>query len=148
MVREHHRRNVWLIAGAVLALALPGASLAASATIDTPLTAEPGDVQRGKAVAVNSDLGNCLICHAVPIPEVPEGASGDIGPSLGGVGSRMTAGELRQRIVNPKAIDPQTVMPAYFVSDGLVRVQRQYAGKTILTAQQVEDLIAFLLTLK
>ena len=148
MVREHHRRNVWLIAAAALALAWPGASLAASATIDTPLTAEPGDVQRGKAVAVNSDLGNCLICHAVPIPEVPEGAAGDIGPSLGGVGSRMTAGELRQRIVNPKAIDPQTVMPAYFVSDGLVRVQRQYAGKTILTAQQVEDLIAFLLTLK
>jgi len=148
MVREHHRRNVWLIAAAALALAWPGASLAASATIDAPLTAEPGDVQRGKAVAVNSDLGNCLICHAVPIPEVPEGASGDIGPSLGGVGSRMTAGELRQRIVNPKAIDPQTVMPAYFVSDGLVRVQRQYAGKTILTAQQVEDLIAFLLTLK
>jgi len=148
MVREHHRRNVWLIAAAALALAWPGASLAASATIDAPLTAEPGDVQRGKAVAVNSDLGNCLICHAVPIPEVPEGAAGDIGPSLGGVGSRMTAGELRQRIVNPKAIDPQTVMPAYFVSDGLVRVQRQYAGKTILTAQQVEDLIAFLLTLK
>jgi len=149
MVREHHRRNVWLSAALALALALPSAGAAQDgASLEEPLTAEPGNVQRGKAVAVNSDLGNCLICHAIPIPEVPDGAAGDIGPSLGGVGSRLTAGEMRQRIVDPKALDPQTVMPAYFVSDGLVRVQTQYAGKTILTAQQIEDLVAFLLTLK
>lgn len=147
MVRHHHLRNVWLTAAVALAIA-GGTALSAERAIEQPLTDQPGDVQRGKAVAVNSDLGNCLICHAIPIPEVPEGASGDIGPSLAGVGTRMTAGELRQRIVDPKAIDPQTVMPAYFVSDGLVRVQSQYAGKTILTAQQIEDLVAFLLTLK
>lgn len=113
-----------------------------------PLTSEPGDAQRGKAVAVNSDMGNCLICHQIPIPEVPEGAAGDIGPPLAGVGSRLSASELRQRIVNPKEIDPDTLMPAYFVSTGLNRVQAKYAGRTILSTQQVEDLVAYLGTLK
>lgn len=148
MVPQHHRRHVRLIAAAFALGLLAPAVHAQTPSLDRPLTDVPGDIQRGKAVAVNSDLGNCLICHHVPIAEVPEGASGDIGPSLGGIGSRMTAGELRQRIVDPKVIDPDTVMPAYFVSDGLVRVQQQYAGKTILTAQQIEDLVAFLETLK
>lgn len=113
-----------------------------------PLTDVPGQVQRGKAVAVNSDLGNCLICHAMPIPEVPAGASGDLGPSLDGVGTRLSAAELRQRIVDPKVLNPDTIMPAYFVSEGLTRVQAIHQGQTILTAQQIEDLIVFLETLK
>lgn len=147
MVPEHHHRNVRLTAAVLLALGI-GHAVAQAPVMDTPLTAEAGDPLRGKAVAVNSDMGNCLICHRVPIPEVPEGASGDIGPDLAGVGSRLTAGELRQRIANPKAVDPDTVMPAYFVADGLNRVEAQYVGKTILTAQQVEDLVAYLGTLK
>lgn len=130
------------------ALALTGTASAAQPTIDQPLTGQPGDPARGKAVAVNSDLGNCIICHRIPVSEVPDGAFGDIGPDLAGIGSRLTAPELRQRIVDPKQIDPDTVMPAYFVKDGLTRVQPQYQGKTILTAQQVEDLISYLLTLK
>ena len=113
-----------------------------------PLTDMPGDAARGKAVAVNSDMGNCLICHHMPIAEVPEGAAGDIGPDLAGVGARLSGPELRQRIVDPKAIDPETVMPAYYVADGLYRVQHKYEGKTILTAQQVEDLVAYLESLK
>lgn len=113
-----------------------------------PLTNVPGDVARGKAVAVNSDMGNCLICHQMPIAEVPEGAAGDIGPDLAGVGSRLSVPELRQRVVDPKAINPETVMPAYYVANGLYRVQHRYEGKTILTAQQVEDLVAYLETLK
>lgn len=113
-----------------------------------PLTTKPGDPQRGKAVAVNSDLGNCLICHQITMPEVPAGASGDIGPPLDGVGSRLSAGELRQRIVDPRTIDPDTLMPAYYSTTGLTRVDPRYADKPILTAQQVEDLIAYLLTLK
>ncbi|MDB5586318.1 MAG: SoxX [Devosia sp.] len=128
-------------------LLAPGVALA-QAGITQPLTDVPGDVARGKAVAVNSDLGNCSICHHIPVAEIPDGANGDIGPPLDGVGSRLTAAELRQRIVNPKALDPDTLMPAYFTTEGLTRVQTQYAGKTILSAQQVEDLIAFLLTLK
>lgn len=143
MVRDHHRRNVRLIA-ALLLLTSP----LAAQEMAQPLTEQPGDAARGKAVAVNSDLGNCLICHAIPIPEVPEGAAGDLGPSLGGVGARLSAAELRQRIVDPKSINPDTIMPAYFVTDGLTRVQSQYAGKPVLTAQQIEDLVAYLVTLK
>lgn len=112
------------------------------------LTGVPGDVQRGKAVAVNSDLGNCLICHQLTIPEVLAGASGDIGPSLDGVGSRLDSTQIRQRIVDPKAIDPDTVMPAYYVASGLNRVQQKYEGQAILSAQQVEDLVAYLGTLQ
>lgn len=144
MVPEHHGRNVRLVA----ALLLFGVGSAQAQGMPDPLTPVPGDSVRGKAVAVNSDMGNCLICHHMPIPEVPEGASGDIGPDLDGVGSRLSAAELRQRIVDPKAIDADTVMPAYFVSEGLNRVQARYAGKTILTGQQVEDLVAYLTTLK
>lgn len=117
-------------------------------SLPASLTGVPGDVQRGKAVAVNSDLGNCLICHQLTIPEVLAGASGDIGPSLDGVGSRLDPAQIRQRIVDPKAIDPDTVMPAYYVASGLNRVQQKYEGQTILSAQQVEDLVAYLGTLQ
>lgn len=147
MVPEHHHRNVRLTAAALLILGTGGA-LAQGPALPDPLTAEPGDAARGKAVAVNSDMGNCVICHHIPVPELPEGAAGDIGPDLAGVGDRLTAAELRQRIVNPKAIDPDTVMPAYYVATGLTRVEGKYEGKPILTAQQVEDLIAYLETLK
>ena len=146
MVPEHHRRNVRL-AGVLLAL-LAGGEAMAQPVMTEPLTDVPGDAARGKAVAVNSDMGNCLICHHMPIAEVPEGAAGDIGPDLAGVGARLSAAELRQRIVDPKAINPETVMPAYHVADGLYRVQKKYEGASILTAQQVEDLVAYLETLK
>jgi sulfur-oxidizing protein SoxX len=125
-----------------------GGALAQGPIMPEPLTAEPGNPARGKAVAVNSDMGNCVVCHHLPVPELPEGAAGDIGLDLAGVGSRLTVAELRQRVVNAKAIDPDTVMPAYHVTQGLTRVQHEYAGKPILTAQQVEDLVAYLETLK
>lgn len=138
------RRPLCLIAAGVLLLA-GGAS---GRDMPQPLAASPGDARRGKAVAVNSDLGNCVICHAIPIPELPAGATGDLGPPLAGVASRLTAADLRQRIVDPRKISPGTIMPAYFTTEGLYRVQKRYAGKTILTGQQIEDLIAFLETLK
>ena len=147
MVPEHHHRNVRLAVAVLLAFGAGGA-LAQAPIMPEPLTAEPGNPARGKAVAVNSDMGNCVICHHLPVPELPEGAAGDIGPDLAGVGSRLTVAELRQRVVNAKAIDPDTVMPAYHVTQGLTRVQHEYAGKPILTAQQVEDLVAYLETLK
>lgn len=147
MVPEHHHRNVRLAAAVLLALGT-GSALAQAPAMPVPLTGEPGNPARGKAVAVNSDMGNCVICHHLPVPELPEGAAGDIGPDLAGVGSRLTVPELRQRVVNAKAIDPDTVMPAYHVSGGLTRVQQKYVGKPILTAQQVEDLVAYLATLK
>lgn len=130
----------------MLATCWIGPALAQS--LPQPLTDSAGDAARGKAVAVNSDLGNCLICHEITMPEVPPGAAGDIGPSLDGVGSRLSAAELRQRIVDPRQIEPETIMPAYHSTDGLVRVAGQYQDQPILSAQQVEDLIAYLLTLK
>ncbi len=146
MVQFDHAGNVRLIV-LLAGLALSSA-VSAAPTMEQPLTDQPGDPARGKAVAVNSDMGNCIICHHIPVAEVPEGAFGDIGPDLAGVGSRLSEPELRQRIVDAKQINPESMMPSYFLKDGLTRVQAQYAGKTILTAQQVEDLVAYLMTLK
>ena len=152
MVREHHYRHVRLIGVAILAL-LPVAAGAVEPLvpfdvvgdgIPAPLTRQPGDARRGKAIAVNSDQGNCLICHVLPIPEAP--VFGDLGPPLGGIGSRMSAAQLRLRIVDPKRINPATIMPGYYRIDGLTRVAGKYAGRPILSAQEIEDLIAYLRT--
>ena len=90
--------------------------------------------------------GDCIICHAMPLPQ--RQFHGNVGPPLDGVGSRYTAGELRLRIVDPKVINPETVMPAYYKVEGLHRALDRYRGQPILTAQQVEDVVAYLLTLK
>ena len=147
MVRHHHQRNVRLIA-VIAALTAATAVGAAPAGMPQPLTATPGDAHRGAAIALDANKGNCIICHAIPSPNVPQGAAGDLGPPLAGVGARLTAAELRARIVDPKRISPDTIMPGYYVTQGLTRVQAKYAGKTILSAQDIEDLVAFLETLK
>jgi sulfur-oxidizing protein SoxX len=82
----------------------------------------------------------------MPLPQRP--FHGNVGPPLDSVGNRFTAGELRLRLVDPKAINPETVMPAYYKVEGLHRVLDRYRDKPILTAQQVEDVVAYLLTLK
>jgi sulfur-oxidizing protein SoxX len=97
---------------------------------------------------VNSSQGNCIICHHVPISELPAGAFGDLGPSLSGVGGRLSEGELRLRVVDSKVINPDTIMPAYHRVTGLKQVHPTYQGKPILSAREVEDLVAFLVTLK
>jgi sulfur-oxidizing protein SoxX len=114
--------------------------------IPAPLTNEPGNP--GRALVAIRDVNNvtCLICHKMPIQGEPD--PGDIGPSLDGVGSRYTAGELRLRLVDPKAINPDTIMPAYYRIEGLNRVLEQYRDKPIYTAQQIEDVVAYLLLLK
>ncbi len=113
--------------------------------IPDSLTGKPGDPTLGARVAASRTLGNCLACHALPMPE--EKLQGDVGPDLRGVASRLSAGELRLRVVNPKLVDPQTAMPAYYRVDGLYRVRRDLVGKPILTAAQVEDVVAYLATL-
>ena len=113
--------------------------------IARPLTATAGDAARGREIIVGRD-GNCLFCHA--IPETRERFMGNIGPPLSSVGSRLTAGQLRLRIVDPTRITPEVAMPAYHRVDGLNEVAPAYRGKPILDAQQVEDVIAYLLTLK
>ena len=115
-------------------------------TIPKALTDQPGDPENGRAVAIHRKKGNCLACHILPIPE--QSFHGEIGPDLNGVAGRYDAGELRLRLVDPKVINPDTIMPAYYRSNGLHRVLKDFQGKTLLTAQEVEDIIAYLQTLK
>ena len=114
--------------------------------IPEPLTDQPGDAERGRRIVLDREGGDCLICHAMPLPQ--RQFHGTIGPPLDGVGSRYSAGELRLRLVDPKALNPDTIMPAYYRVEGLHRVHERYRGKPILTAQQIEDVVAYLLTLQ
>jgi sulfur-oxidizing protein SoxX len=108
--------------------------------------AEEGDAQRGRSIVGNRHVGMCLLCHRAPIPE--ERFQGDLAPDLAGVGARLSAAEIRARLVDPRRANPSTIMPAYFSTEGLTRVAPAYRGKTIFTRQQVEDVVAYLATLK
>lgn len=142
MVRHHHRRGFWLTAVAALF------AVSANAQERPPLTKVPGDAARGVRLVIDIDKGNCVICHAIPGDLIPVDAAGTIGPPLAGVGARYNAGELRLRVVDPRASNPDTVMPSYYSTANLHRVQQRYAGLTILTAQEVEDVVAYLQTLQ
>ena len=111
-----------------------------------PLTGSRGDPARGRAIVVNRQAGLCLLCHAGPFPE--ERFQGTIGPDLNGIASRLSEGQIRLRIVDPGRLNPSTVMPAYFRSEGLARVAPSFKDKPILSAGQIEDVVAFLATLK
>jgi L-cysteine S-thiosulfotransferase len=114
--------------------------------IPEPLTGQPGDVERGRRVVLDRDGGDCVICHAMPLPQ--RQFHGTVGPALDGVGSRLSAGALRLRLVDPEVFNPETIMPAYYKISGLHRVLGRYGGQPILTAQQVEDVVAYLMTLQ
>jgi len=113
--------------------------------IRAPLTATPGDPARGRLIASDRNEGACVLCHVLPDVDA---RAGNIGPALAGVGSRLSAGQLRLRVVDPTRLQPDTVMPAYYRVEGLHDVAAAYRGKPVLTAQQVEDVVAYLGTLK
>ena len=115
-------------------------------SIAKSLTGKAGNAVEGRKVAINRKKGNCLACHKMPIPE--QQFHGEIGPDLAGVGSRYKEGELRLRVVNPKVLNDDTIMPAFYRLDGLHEVHKNFKGKTVLSAQEVEDVVAYLLTLK
>lgn len=128
------------------ALAFPLAG-AQAAGFSTPLPGTAaGDPARGRAIAANRQLGLCLLCHSGPFPE--ERFQGNLAPPLDGAGDRSTAAQLRQRMVDAASINPATIMPSYFKTGGLQRVGAAHQDKTILSAQQIEDVIAWLLTLR
>jgi len=115
--------------------------------IPVSLTGRPGDAQKGRAAMVDQKLGNCLACHAVSALK-SEPYHGNVGPSLDGVASRLSEAQIRLRIVDPTKLNPDTMMPPFYRVDGLNRVMHQFQGKPILTAEQVENVVAFLETLK
>jgi L-cysteine S-thiosulfotransferase len=114
--------------------------------IPAPLTATPGDPARGRAIVVNRRVGLCLLCHTGPFPE--EKLQGNLAPDLAGAGARWSAGQLRLRLVDASRLNPDTIMPPYYRVDGLDRVAPAFRGKPILSAQQIEDVVAFLATLR
>jgi L-cysteine S-thiosulfotransferase len=113
--------------------------------IPDSLTGKPGDPARGRKI-VAARANTCLLCHSGPFPE--ERFQGDLSPDLRGTGSRWSAGELRLRLVDPSRLNPATIMPSYYKVDGLNRVGAAWRGKPILSAEQIEDVVAFLATLK
>jgi sulfur-oxidizing protein SoxX len=115
-------------------------------SIPQSLTGQPGDAARGRAIVANRQQGLCLLCHSGPIAE--ERFQGNLSPSLAGAGSRWSPGQLRLRIVDAQRLNPDTIMPPYYRTAGLQRVARSFSGKTLLNAEQVEDVVAYLVTLK
>ena len=129
---------------AVLLFALTGSAFS-NDEIPTPLTGARGDPARGRAIVANRQVGLCLLCHSGPFPE--ERFQGNLAPDLRSA-AQLSEGEIRLRIVDPGRANPNTIMPAYYRSEGLTRVAPAFRGQTILTAEQIEDIVAYLLTLK
>jgi len=114
--------------------------------IPAPLTGAAGDPARGRAIILDRRLGACVLCHTGPFPE--EKFQGSLAPDLSGAGARWSEGQLRLRLVDATRLDAQTMMPPYYRVDGLTRVGERWRGKPILTAEQIEDVVVFLSTLK
>lgn len=142
---------------AAVAIALAGPALAEvvkpsevvveDGMVKASLTGQPGDPAAGAKVFKNRKLGNCLACHQNPAMS-DELFHGEIGPSLEGVGDRWSEEELRAILTDAKKVFPDTIMPAFYKDQGFNRPLEKFEGKSILSAQQVEDVIAYLKTLK
>jgi sulfur-oxidizing protein SoxX len=113
--------------------------------IPESLTGTSGDPARGRAIVVRRE-STCLLCHSGPFPE--ERFQGDLSPSLKGTGARWSEGELRLRMVDAGRLNPATIMPSFYRVDGLNRVARAWQGKPILSAEQIEDVVSYLTTLR
>ena len=132
--------------GWLAALAFLTQSVVASDTLPSSLTGAAGEAAAGKKIVLDRHVGLCLLCHSGPFPE--ERFQGDLAPNLSGVGARLSAGQIRARIVDASRVNPNTIMPPYFRTENLQRVAPAYRGKTVLSAEQIEDVVAFLITLK
>ena len=142
-------------AAAVLALAWLAAGPASAGeaayavvgdAIPTSLTGAPGDPARGRTIVATRQKGLCLLCHSGPFPE--ERFQGDLAPSLAGAGARWSEGQLRLRVVDGSRLNPGTIMPTYHRTDGYARVAPAFRGKPVLSAAEIEDVVAFLATLR
>jgi sulfur-oxidizing protein SoxX len=144
------RHIIWFIAAACALPAAAGAQALASYTvvgdgIPDSLTGPPGDATRGRALALDRS-STCILCHSGPFPETK--FQGDLAPNLSGSGSRWNVSQLRLRLVDASRLNPATIMPSYYRVDGLERVSSSFKGKPILSAEQIEDIVAYLATLR
>jgi sulfur-oxidizing protein SoxX len=114
--------------------------------IPAPLTGMPGDAARGRAIVLDRQRGLCLLCHSGPFPE--ERFQGDLAPSLTGAGMRLTEGQLRLRMADGRRLNSDTIMPSYYSLEGLQRVGEAWQGRPVLSAEEIEDVVAFLATLR
>ena len=116
-------------------------------SIATSIGGKRGNAERGRQLSVERGKGNCIACHALPIPEAE--FPGEIGPTLIGVGKRLTEGEIRLRVVDSKQANPFTIMPGYYRHPKhFSNVKKKYRGQTLLNAQEIEDLVAYLVSLR
>lgn len=122
---------------AALGAALAAAALGAGAA---------GNAGRGAAIVASRSEGLCVLCH--PVPGQPEPLQGNLAPPLAGVGARLSTADLRTRLVEPERFNPDTVMPSYARSSGFERVAPAWRGKPLLTPAQIDDVVAYLATLK
>lgn len=127
------------------AAAFCASAAAAQDSIPDSLTGARGDPVRGRAIVANRQMGLCLLCHSGPIPE--ERFQGDLAPDLKGAGKRWTEAQLRARIVDSRRLNPATIMPSYYRTEGHWRVAPAFRGKPLLSAEQIEDVVAYLGTL-
>lgn len=114
--------------------------------VPQPLTSTPGDAERGRAIVGDRQVGLCLMCHTGPFPD--ERSQGTLAPDLAGAGMRWSEGQLRLRIVDSRRLNPDTIMPSYFRAAEGRRVGKAFRDQPVLDAQQVEDVVAFLVTLR
>ena len=141
---------MWL-AGVLIAVTCPLAAQAlqpytiVSDAIPEPLTNARGDATRGRALVVERS-STCILCHSGPFPE--QKFQGDLAPDFSCSGSRWSEGQLRLRLVDASRLNAATIMPSYYRVDGLDRVGTLWRGKPILSAEQIEDIVAYLVTLR
>lgn len=139
---------------AIAPSALPATESAPAGTLDLRVIAdgilEPlvpgGNAERGRALIIARDAANCILCHAVSDPGVR--VAGNVGPSLDGVGRRLSVAQLRLRVADNMRVHPETIMPSYYRVVGFELVAGAYRGKPILDAGQVEDIVAYLSSLQ
>ncbi len=144
-------RAARFLASLLLAMAMPAMASAQSAMVTgdavvQSLTGSAGDPARGRAIIADRQKGFCLLCHGGPFPEEP--LQGNLAPSLAGAGSRWNEGQLRLRLMDNKRVNPESIMPAYHRIEGLNRVGAIWRDRPILSAAEIEDVLAFLMGLK
>ncbi|MEB8388579.1 sulfur oxidation c-type cytochrome SoxX [Rhodobacteraceae bacterium KMM 6894] len=154
------RKFLVILAFAASTSAVSAAEIAPSSVVfvdgavETSLTGTPGNAENGRKIVGNKGLGNCVACHqATDLAEVP--FQGNIGPMLDGAGDRWSEAELRGIVANAKMMFDESLMPSFYRVDGFIRPGNGYTGKAaddsfgpLLDAQQIEDVVAYLITLK